>query len=161
MSLKVSLKKQGNQFEKLIKQIQNLNNESVQIGHFEKQGKHESDFTYPELMSIHHKGNPETSLPARPVLDILFFRHKKLKASPMQVAFKKWGKRKSGNKADKLLLNDIGEFLRDEEKKIFGSGGLVPNAVPPKDRNNPLIDTGDLKSKVAYKTSLDKRVKEE
>lgn len=59
-----------------------------------------------------------------------------------------------------MLLDDIGKFFREEEQKLFGSVSLAPNAVPPKRFNNPLIDTGDLKSKVAYKTSKDKKVKE-
>jgi hypothetical protein len=116
--------------------------------------------TYPELMALHHTGNPERNLPPRPVLAILFFRYRKLKAPAIRRAFKAWSKRKSGDISDKILLNDIGEFLREEEKKIFGSPSLAPNAVPPKAFNNPLILTGDLKSKVAYKTSLDRQVKE-
>jgi hypothetical protein len=162
MGLKVKLVKKGSQFKKLIQQIHRLNNESVEIGHFKSQGEHESGFTYPELMALHHRGNPETPLPPRPVLAILFFRFRKLKtkAPAIDRAFKAWGKRKSGDSSDKILLNDIGEFFREEEKKIFGSSTLAPNAVPPKAFNNPLIDTGDLKSKVAYKTSKDKQVKE-
>ena len=112
-------------------------------------------------MAIHNAGNPEINMPSRPVLDILFFRNRKLKAAALTQAMKSWGKRKSSDSSDKRLLNDFGKFLRIEEKKIFGSAALAPNAVPPKAFNNPLILTGDLKSKVAYKTSLDNQVKEE
>lgn len=111
-------------------------------------------------MSIHHRGNPEVNLPARPVLDILFFRNRKLRDVQLRRVFKAWGKRKSGDTSDRLLLDGIGKFFLIEEKKIFGSNSLVPNAVPPKAFNNPLILTGDLKSKVAYKTSKDNQVKE-
>jgi hypothetical protein len=160
MALKVSLKKQGNQLEKLSQQLLSLNNAFVEVGHFSSQGKHASGFTYPELMAIHHAGNPETDLPARPVLDILFFRRRKLTAPVLRRAFKLWKGRKPGNGSDGMLLDDIGKFFREEEQKIFGSPSLVPNAVPPKESNNPLVDTGDLKSKVAYRTSKNKQVKE-
>lgn len=152
--------RKGNQFDKLIKQVRNLNNESVKVGHFNSQGKHDSGMTYPELMALHHTGNPEANLPPRMVLAILFNKFRKLQAPEIRRAFKSWGNRKKGENSDRMLLNDIGSFLRDEEKKIFGSNVLAPNAVPPKNRNNPLIETGDLKSKVAYKTSIDKQVKE-
>lgn len=160
MNLTTKLKKKGNQLEKLLKQVRNLNKESVQVGHFRESGKHPSGFTYPELMAIHHAGNPETNLPARPVLDILFFRNRRLTANAIDMAFKAWGKRKLNASSNKKLLSDLGMYIRDEEKKIFGSSVLAPNAVPPKSFNSPLVDTGELKSKVAYKTSLDKKVKE-
>ncbi len=111
-------------------------------------------------MRIHHAGNPETNLPARPVLDILFFRNRKMKDAGLRAIFKAWAKRKSGDVADRKLLDGIGKFFLVEEKKIFGSSALAPNAVPPKASNNPLILTGDLKSKVAYKTSKDNQLKE-
>jgi hypothetical protein len=162
MTLKVSLKRQGSQFKILTQQLLRLNKEFVEIGHFKSQGKHKtSGMTYPELMALHHTGNPEKNLPARPVLDILFFRNRQLKDEGLQRIFKAWNNRKSGDKSDARFLNDIGKFFIQEEKKVFGSTSLAPNAVPPKRFNNPLILTGDLKSKVAFKTSRGKKVTKE
>lgn len=58
------------------------------------------------------------------------------------------------------LLEELGRILRDKEKEIFGSSALAPNAVPPKDRNEPLVASGELRSKVAYRASTNKQIKE-
>lgn len=163
MPLNARVKKTGNQFQKLVQQIKKIDKESVQVGHFREQGLHPSGFTYAQLMAIHHNGgNPSgnTPLPPRPVLDILFFKNQQLTDPKFKNAFKAWKKRSSNDSSDEMLLEDIGRILREKEKAIFGSSELAPNAVPPKSTNNPLIDTGALKSKVAYKTSTGKQVKE-
>ena len=163
MSLKFKIKRTGNQLEKLTNQIRSLASENVQIGHFASQGRHYSGFTYPELMAFHHNGgNPITGeiLPPRPVLDILAFRNQKLQDPVIKAAFRAWGNRKSSPQSDFALLTQLGEIMRDREKKIFGSSALARNKTPPKNINNPLIVTGDLQSKTAYKTSVDNQVKE-
>lgn len=163
MSLSPRVVKVGNKFQKLVQQLHKINNESVEVGHFKSQGKHSSGFTYAELMSIHHNGgNPSgrAPLPPRPVLDLLFFRNQNLTDPAFKTAFKAWGSRTLGERSNAILLEDIGLVLREKEKAVFGSTALAPNAVPPKRRNTPLVDTGDLKSKVAYKTSIGKQVKE-
>lgn len=163
MSINAKVKKTGSQFQKLVQQVKKLHNDSVEVGHFKSSGLHYSGFTYAELMAIHHNGgNPNGSvpLPPRPVLDILFFKNQRLTDPKFKAAFKAWGKRKSSDASDAMLLEDIGKILRDKEKQIFGSSDLIPNKVPPKSKNSPLIERGDLVSKVAYKTSRDKQVKE-
>jgi hypothetical protein len=163
VALKPSLKRVGNKFQKLVQQIQKLDKESVEIGHFKESGVHSSGFTYAELMAIHHNGgNPTGSvpLPPRPVLTILHARNLKLTDPAFKHAFNSWVQRKPSDTSDNLLLEEIGRILRDKEKKIFGSSDLTPNAVPPKTSNRPLIETGELRSKVAYKTSKNKQVKE-
>lgn len=152
--------RKGNQLEKLLQRVKQLNGENVKVGHFKRQGLHNSGMTYPQLMAIHHSGNPEKNLPARPVLDILFFRNRRLTDTAIKLAFKQWGRRKITNSSNAELLDDLGKYFRSAEKEIFGSSALAPNAVPPKDSNNPLILKGDLRSKVAYRTSIDKQIKE-
>jgi len=162
MSLSVKVLQQGNKFNQLVKRIRNLANESVEVGHFAQQGTHHSGMSYPELMRLHHTGGSSSGvpIPPRPVQTILKFRNTKLAKPGINKAFRDYAKRKSNRASTGKLLSDIGVFLRDEEKKIFGSPDLAPNAVPPKDRNNPLIVTGDLKNKVAYRTSMNKSIKE-
>ncbi len=160
MAKLVKVIKKGNTLEKLAQGLLKFNGEGGKVGHFSSQGIHHSGHTYPQLMSKHNTGNPEIKLPTRPVLDILFARHRRLNKPPIKSAIRAWFKRKLSEGSDNKLLNDIGAYLREEEKRIFGSASLAPNAVPPKAFNNPLIDTGDLRAKVAYKTSKNEQVKE-
>lgn len=163
MSLKVKVKKRGNQLQSLVKKLHQIDGETVKVGHFKSQGTHPSGFTYAELMAIHHNGgNPsgKAPLPPRPVLDLLFFKNAKLTDPKIKMAIKSWGNRPLSTSSNDKLLEDIGRILRDKEKAIFGSSSLAPNAVPPKDRNSPLVDTGDLKSKTAYMVSTNKIVQE-
>lgn len=155
--------KKGSGFEKLVKQFHRIDGESVEVGHFKSQNKHPSGFSYPELMAIHHNGgNPSGNapLPPRPVLDLLFFKNQNLSDPAFKAAFRAWGKRTLSDRSNDILLEDIGKILQKKEKAIFGSAALAPNAVPPKDRNDPLVNTGKLRDKVAYKTSTSKQVKE-
>lgn len=164
MRLKVKVKKVGNKFEQLSRGIKDLNNESVQVGHFDEQGKHYSGLTYPELMAVHN--NPVAhglDWPPRPVLDILAHKNRKLDSPQIKRILKKYSRLEPSEINNAMLLDEIGQFLREEEKKIFGSGELAPNSpvtVAQKGSNNPLIDTGDLRNKTAYRTSKDKTIKE-
>ena len=165
MGLKRRLIKKGNTLDKLAKQIHTINGESVEVGHYETQGLHPSGFTYPELMAIHHTGNPEDNLPARPVLSILAFRMfspNRVKDPVIRRAITKWLKGPIAPSSNINMLNSIGRELVRKEKAIFGSGVLVKNAprtISIKGSNSPLIDTGDLRDHTSYKTSIDDKVK--
>jgi hypothetical protein len=164
MGLNVKVKKVGNHLQKLAQQFHKIDGESVEVGHFKSQGKHSSGYTYAELMLIHHNGGNPTGtnyLPPRPVLDLLFFNNQNLGDPKFKSVFTAWSRRTLSKGSNAILLQDIGAVLRDKEKAIFGSAALAPNAVPPKSRNSPLVATGDLRSKVAYKTSIGNKVKEE
>ena len=160
--LKISVQKKGNSLQKLVKNFHKIDGEFVETGHFKEQGKHYSGLTYPELMSVHHNGgNPSGNapLPPRPVLDLLHFRNQNLSDPKIKGYIRDWRKRPLSEASNKILLDQIGRILAIREKRIFGSPTLASNAVPPKDRNQPLVETGDLKSKVSYKTSIDNSVK--
>lgn len=162
---KTNLKRKDKKLNKLVGGIRNLAKEKVQIGHFESQGMHYSGYTYPQLMALQH--NPIANgfnFPPRPVLDILFFRNERLDAPEINTILKKYSQGGPTPSNNKMLLDNLGKFLRRKEKEIFGSSVLPPNApmtIKKKGRNSPLIDTRQLLNKVAYKTSVDKTVKEE
>ncbi len=161
--IKTRVRRRGKEANRIATQLNSLNNASVSVGHYQEQGKHHSGFSYPELMAIHHNGgNPSGNapLPPRPVLDILKFRNQKLSDPLFKKAVKAWGMRTPSPSSNAILLDEIGKILRAKEKAIFGSSALAPNAVPPKSSNTPLVDTGQLRSKVAYRTSISKQVKE-
>ena len=52
----------------------------------------------------------------------------------------------------------MGEVLRQEYSDVFGQSGVFMPIVG--DNTTPLLETGELKSKTAYKTSIDNIVKE-
>lgn len=164
MTIKFKVKKTGNYFDKLVKGIKDLNGESVQIGHFGPEKHSDTDLTYAELMAIHH--NPTAnglSWPPRPVLDILFAKNLNLDSPAIKKIIKKYNKMDPSDATNRMLLDELGEYFREEEKKIFGSSELAPNApatIAQKGSNNPLIETGELREKTAYKTSKDNQVKE-
>lgn len=164
MRFKSKLKKVGNKFDKLVKGIKDLNNEKVQVGHFKEQGRHSSGLTYAELMALHN--NPQASgkdWPRRPVLDILVHEHRNLNDPEIRRILAKYSSKEPTPQNNEMLLEELGEFLRDEEKSIFGSSKLASNAPSTqeiKGRNDPLVDTGDLRDRVAYRTSKNKEIKE-
>ena len=161
--MEVKVQKNRNRLQELVKGLQKLDKDFVEVGHFKEQGTHYSGFSYPKLMEIHHNGGNtagSSPLPPRPVLDILFFRNRNLTDMMFKRAFKAWGGRTLGTRSNGILLEDLGKVLQDKERKIFGSSDLAPNAVPPKNRNEPLVATGDLRSKVAYRTSTSRKIKE-
>lgn len=163
--MKVRMKKVGNKLEKLTKAFHDLNGEFVEVGHFKEQGQHsDTDLTYAELMAIHHNpvGNG-LNWPPRPVLDILFFKNKNLDSPEIKAILGRFRKKEPTPVNIAWLLKEIGQALGKKEKAIFGSGFLAPNSpitIAKKGRNSPLIDTGELRSKVAYRTSKDKNIKE-
>jgi hypothetical protein len=162
--IKLKVKKKGNQLERLVKSLHGLNGETVQVGHFSEQGKHYSGYTYPELMALHH--NPRANgfdFPPRPVLDILFAKNLNLDSQGIKRILSQYRKMELNENANNFLLDSIGKYLREQEKKIFGSSELAPNAESTqeqKGKNSPLIDTGDLRRKTAYRTSKNKEIKE-
>lgn len=167
MKLKLKLKKKGNKLEKLGKNLKKLNNESVEVGHFASQGKHSTtDLTYVELMAIANLG---LNGPPRRVLTLLKHKERKLDDSQYNTLMQAWGKSNYGNAANKRLLEGFGSAMAMKEKALFGR--VAPATMPANSpttkkkvgvmgKNAPLVDTGELKSKVAYKTSLGKTVKE-
>lgn len=162
MKLKVNVKRTK---DVLTKALKDLNGEGVEVGHFKDQGKHSnSELTYAELMAVHN--NPQghgLDWPARPVLDILEHQHRNLSAPEIKKLLKKYLENNPSEKNNEKLLEGLGEFLREEEKKIFGSAQLAANAsstVEKKGRNEPLVDSSELKNKTAYRTSKSKIIKE-
>ena len=56
------------------------------------------------------------------------------------------------NSSIDIFLNELGEYIKKQEKEIFGSSLLAANS-PSKGANTPLVLTGDLKDKVAHRIS--------
>jgi len=141
-----------------------FNNSKVEIGHFESQGKHSgSDLSYVDLMQIANLG---INGPPRRPLRLLQIDNKNLSDSKFNTLMKLWGTSNYTRGNNEKLLQGFGIVLAKKEKAIFGKTGPM---MPPTTSNKkvgamgptaPLVDTGELRSKVSYKTSISKVVKE-
>lgn len=156
------VKKKGN-LEKIIKNINILAKNNVQVGHFEDtpSGDHYSGYTAPELLQIWSAGLAQDGIVKNPLAAFIFTQLKNkrfLKNPKIQKVFKKWAKQLVKGSAGETFLMEIGFVLREEYSELFGKAGLFMPVVG--DNTTPLLDTGDLKSKAAYKTSFNNKVNE-
>lgn len=170
--MKARVVKTNNQLDKMIADLMQVDGQDVQVGHFASQGLHSKiGLPYPQLMRKHHAGytwvkpgGQEREVPPRPVLDILGFKLGGFKNPKLRLMMKLWGKMNFSPAATKLMMNEIGKTIAKMEKKIFGDTSLLepnhPLTINKKGFDAPLIETSELKDKVAYKTSLEGIVKE-
>jgi hypothetical protein len=154
MSYKVKvLKNKDSDFEKSIQKIIDVHNENVEVGHFEEQGVHYSGMTYPELLALHHRGI-EGVFPPKQIITLLYFKLLSLDTPEVDEIKNQWLK----NKDCKKLLENLGRYISKVEYDLFGRVSFP--YMPPDATKTPLFETGDLRSKTAYKTSKDNKVKE-
>ena len=159
--------KTGNSIDKAIRHLQQANNK-VEIGVFGEQGQHPTaNMTYVELLRYH--ASPDD--PNTPTRDVIFtlsqaLHTSKLKHPEIQKAIMRWASQPFSKQSDKKLLNDIGKVIRDWGKDyIFGNPNVLadnsPATIAMKDgRNEPLVDDGHLRNAFAFKTSLEKVIRE-
>jgi hypothetical protein len=164
MGIKLRLRKKGNKLQKIRKAMHHLNGQSTQVGHFEEQGDHSTaEMPYTDLMRMHHFG--VGGLKPRQVLTLLVFRNRKLQDPKFSSAMKTWGDGPYTIQNNNKLLDTFGQILAREEKSIFGKASpLMPPSAPFKEvgvmgPTAPLVDTGELKEAVRYKTSTNKNLK--
>ena len=163
--LNVSLNKRSVSIKKLLADFNKMDKATVDVGHFASQGIHPtSGLPYPELMALHHFGDPSQNIPARPVRTIVAHGAvRTLKAPSLRGELMDWGKAQERHKALQSVLEAMGKLLVADGKAVFGSSQLRANSdktVQIKGFNSPLIERGDLQRHYAYKTSLDDTVKE-
>lgn len=159
---KTRIKKTGSQSDKLIKELRNLDAQTVSFGHYESQGLHYSKLTYPALLSVWAVGGPQaitgvgTGVVRNPRAAANVRMREWLRDAELRKAFMRWMGTKPSATTTRKLLNDFGAFLRDNYKEIFGRVGPF---MPPDSTGTPMFEIGDLKNKTAYKTSLDRKPK--
>lgn len=158
----VRVKKTGRKSDKLLRNLQSLNNSSVEIGHFTEQGLHSSGLTYPHLLAVWDFGVVEgqEGVQRRPLLNFSFeqVQSGELTNSPeFKQAMNEWARNALNTNADEELLDDVGKLARDKYKEVFGKIGRF---MPPDSTGTPMFETGELKSATAYRTSKNKQIKE-
>jgi len=168
-STKTKVVRTGNSLKQLGERFSNLTRLSVEVGHFLEQGNHsEADhLTLVDLMRMHSTGYETggVSVPPRPILAIFLASIKNKLPPPANAAIDSFLKT-TVSQGDVLeLLNTVGAALRAKEKSIFGHSPPLTsnskNVIKHKgNRNTPMVDSGELKERTAYKTSIDKKVRE-
>lgn len=169
MSLKIESKiefKQGFvDLAKLEKHLQKLQGEFTEVGYTTQQmhQSEESDdvISMADLATILHEGAPKNRIPPRPFLRGTLqsltapTRQRFLRKPFMKYLQSVKNKQVS---VDQMLL-DLGKIIRKEVQSNFGNQnklGLRRNAPSTeriKGKNDPLVDSGDLRDAMLVKTS--------
>lgn len=160
MGITAKIVKKGNTTDKMRKNLIALNKENVKIGYFAEQGKHPSGMTFAELMALQEFGTED--IPKRPVFQITAFTKAPNKSRAVNGAVRNWTRDLAGPANTRTLLNQIGRYYQKELKGLFGDGSaLTPNSpltIRIKGRDEPLVDSGELRDNLAYKNSIDEKI---
>ncbi|QDP59449.1 MAG: hypothetical protein GOVbin4162_23 [Prokaryotic dsDNA virus sp.] len=152
MAMSIEIVRKTRNLEKLIDRIQKTRGKTVETGYFQEQGVHsEYGIPYGRLMQIHEFGM--FGLPERPV-QLPTQRYMKNTYSGWAINIKRY---LQGTVKLENALFDIGDRASSYAKGVFGDPfKLEPNAqstVEEKGSNTPLVDTGELRDKWAFRTS--------
>lgn len=152
MAIKVKIKKASNRFDKLIREIHEVNQQWVEVGHFQEQGDHYSGYGYAELAALYHRGEIANQPPRR-VLDALAFSLGTLNTNIMARIRNHWLQKRN----TKEMLEMVARYIAKKEYDLFGKVGPF---MPADSTDTPLVEDGDLQASTAYRTSKDKTIKE-
>ncbi len=103
--------------------------------------------------------------PKRPIKSLFLHRNSKLNDAEFKKAFSVWLRSDKKNSDTLRLLSSYGEKMAEMEKELFGKPNSVipsnsPSTIRNKGADTPLVETGELKSKVAHKNSINNRIVE-
>lgn len=155
-------------WDKLKKHFQQLDGLEVDAGYFAESGYHsDAGIPYATLMYRHEFGlfdDAEGALkntPPRPLMTLT--AEASIKPSIMRGNLGRLAKDTCGQ-IGKLSsnANKLGKEMQKLGQSMFGDSMLADNAPLTqklKGRNDPLVDTGELRQNFGYKTSLDDTVK--
>ena len=142
----------------VIKRVEELEKHHVEIGMFMEQGKHDdSGFDYVALFKYLRDGDPTINMPPRSPLQVAEALNS-MSSSGVKKDLKRYLsnlKAKPSTSEDDILEN-IGAFYRNKTRDVFGDESkLAPKSDYTKalssSPNTPLIETGDLAKRVAYR----------
>ena len=166
MSFNIKVKEVGNGTEKYLKELKELRDSKVSVGHFASQGMHSSGMTFVELLNLWSQGvvfeaEDRGGYIVRQDVRKQFIQdyvqtNKINKDKRVEAALQAWVINADKSDATRVLLDAIGKILREEYKSKFNT-----RASPYMDATiTPLFETGELASVTAYKHTKDNIVKE-
>ena len=145
--------------QKLIRSVKLLDNKAVSVGFFADQGKHSgSGLAYTNLMYIQEVSGvrTKTGLVHRRLFELTAMRHRNEILNNLKASI---GRNLKNN--PKQILEDFGQDVQAKLCDGFGNSALLPHNAPStivdKGSNSPLVDTGELKSKVTYRLRVKKK----
>lgn len=153
--MKVRVKKGSDSFGKFVKQLGQIDKQKVQVGHFGSQGFHYSGYTYVELLQKYHFGLIPGQ-PAKRILAALYFKMFDLNTTEIKSIRRKFLR---GELPARQTLREMAIHIAREEYSLFGKVGQDMPAEGDSKRT-PLYETGELRDKTAFRTSMDGDVEE-
>lgn len=151
----IKVEKKGKKLDKILKNIQKLNKQVLEVGHFSDQGLHYSGMTYPELLAYWARGITVSGVGGRVIQDpksqFIFqylSTHDFSKNVRIKAALDKWYRNLTNN-PNPSLLDNVGLVLQEEYKDVFGifKGPYMAGT------DTPMLETGDLQDNVTYRKS--------
>lgn len=157
--LRTRLKKNKNLLPKLRKQLEKLRNKKVEYGYFQSQGEHYSGLTYPELMNILEFGSISSDrIPPRMVFTYTYKANPVSKNKEVQSHLSEYIMSITTRAKDpNPMLRNIASDYIQKTLSLFGHPSQVnvsnkDSTIRQKQGNNtPLVWTGDLAEKMAYR----------
>lgn len=145
--------------QKLIRSVRSLDNKVVSVGFFADQGNHSgSKMPYTNLMYIQevHGVRSKAGLVHRRLFELTAMRHRNEIISNVKNSISR-----NFPNSPNQILKDFGQDVQGKLREGFGDTSLLPHNAPTtiagKGSNSPLIDTGELKSKVTYRVRQRKK----
>lgn len=155
MASKTTFKTVKNKIPDLLKKIKKLNDQKVEIGYFEEQGKHpNSDVGYAQMAAWLEYGTIKTR-PYPLFHRVIEFYENPRSSKIIKKALKDYFKVSSTSDYT-VVLKSVGQGYLNIIKRGMGKPSVVGNSNAPstiaiKGKDSPWIDTGILKSKISYK----------
>ena len=145
-----------NNIPRLMKRIQALTTKTTEVGYFSSQPSHsESGIGYAQMAAWLEYGTKKTR--AYPLFHrtVEFFEHPS-KSNIIKSSLKGYFNNLDSNKQYTVILNSIGKGYAEIIQAGMGKPGRVGNSntqstISIKGRNEPWIDTGELKQKISYR----------
>ncbi|MDU5780053.1 MAG: hypothetical protein E6Z83_04515 [Pantoea sp.] len=145
--------------QKLIRSVRSLDNKVVSVGFFADQGNHSgSKMPYTNLMYIQevHGVRSKAGLVHRRLFELTAMQHRNEIVSNVKNSISR-----NFPNSPNQILKDFGQDVKGKLREAFGDTSLLPHNAPStiagKGANSPLIDTGELKSKVTYRVRQRKK----
>jgi len=139
----------GNQTKILTQSLRRAQKSSIEVGHFQSDGKHSSGLSYVDIMALWAFGGPNQDSIKNPRA-ILSIKMQELSTKPeFKSAMRRW--LSQANPSDSQFMNNLGSFILEQYKELFGVTFPSLMQGSPSNRNSPLLDTGELKNKASYK----------
>ncbi|BAV80938.1 hypothetical protein [Vibrio phage RYC] len=148
-------------FEELKQRLLELQRQRVSVGVFDN-SKHYSGFTYVNLFTYLSRGDRANNLVPRDTLLIAFEFNPfpKQRIRKKLVTYFKGINSKKGRRQAEVVMKDVGKYYRDKAADVFGKSPPLAANTPWTetykenlgfDPTKPLMMTGDLRKKIAFK----------